>query len=218
MIDHNINRRGLMLVLSAPSGTGKTTLSKLLQKHDKHINISISTTTREKRENELNEIDYTFVTEKKFKKMIDENKFLEYAEIFDNYYGTPREQVENLLSNGEDVLFDIDWKGHRQLTAIAREDVSSIFILPPSKDELLKRLKARNQDSIEVLRKRMDQLNLEINHWHEYDYVIINKNINDTLQKIICILKAERLKKARRIGLSGFISNFMQQTLNEDIK
>lgn len=208
-------RRGLMVIISAPSGTGKTTLSKLIMKHDKHIHMSISVTTREKRPNEVENVDYIFVTREKFKKMLDNNEFLEYAEVFGNFYGTLRSQVESFIENGEDVLFDIDWQGHRQLTAKARDDVASVFILPPSKDELLKRLMMRGQDSPDVMKTRMEELNLELNHWHEYDYVIINRDVNETLEKLLAILHSERLKKSRRLGLPQFVMQLMQETLNE---
>ena len=171
-------------------------------------------TTRGKREGEVDGEDYNFVTKEEFLSMVEAGKFLEYAEVFGNYYGTPKDAVESFLSNGEDVLFEIEWKGHRQVTAMARDDVASVFILPPSMDELIRRLRVRNKDSEEVVRHRMEEANLDISHWHEYDYTIINKNIDETLDKLLWILRAERLKKNRRLGLSAFVGQLMHQTLD----
>lgn len=207
----DIKRRGLMYVISAPSGTGKTTLANLLLEADKHIHISISVTTREKRPNEVDGRDYYFVDEETFRKMIEAGQMLEYAEIFGHLYGIPRLEVEKYLKNGEDLLFAIDWQGHRKLIATARDDVTSVFILPPSKQELLERLKSRNQDDQVNIINRMENSNLEISHWHEYDYVIINRTKRSTLKKLLSILRAERLKKTRRIGLPNFIGNLITQ-------
>lgn len=200
-----------MYVISAPSGTGKTTLANLLLEADKHIHISISVTTREKRPNEVDGRDYYFVDEETFRKMIEAGQMLEYAEIFGHLYGIPRLEVEKYLKNGEDLLFAIDWQGHRKLIATARDDVTSVFILPPSKQELLERLKSRNQDDQVNIINRMENSNLEISHWHEYDYVIINRTKRSTLKKLLSILRAERLKKTRRIGLPNFIGNLITQ-------
>ncbi len=209
-----ITRRGLMLILSAPSGVGKTTLAKLLLKNDKHVHSSVSITTRAKRPGEKDGIDYYYTDVGTFKQMIDEGEFLEYAEVFGNFYGTPRFAVERHLVEGEDVVFDIDWQGHRQLTSIARQDVASIFILPPSKGELIRRLKCRNHDGVDALAERISQIDTEISHWHEYDYTVINRDLDDSFEKILAILRAERLKKARRLGLKKFIGDIMQ----EDVK
>lgn len=207
-----IKRRGLMLILSSPSGAGKTTLSNLVLQIDDHISQSVSYTTRNKRENEVDGEDYYFTDKATFQKMIDNNEFLEYATVFGELYGTPRKQVEDMLDVGEDVLFDIDWQGNRQLTALARDDVVSIFILPPSKHELHQRLLMRNQDSQETIQLRMMKANDEIQHWHEYDYTIINHDLDESLKKILAILRAERLKKRRRLG----VVNFVKQLLTEE--
>ena len=200
-----------MFILSAPSGAGKTTLSKLLKKHDNHITTSISFTTRSKRPEEEDSKDYHFVSVEKFKELIKQDAFLEYAEIFGNFYGTPRESVAKMLAAGEDVLFDIDWQGHRMLAATAREDVTSVFILPPSKEELFRRLRARHQNEEELAKFRQERANDEIRHWNEYDYIIINKDLEESLDKLLSILRAERLRKARRIGLPLFIGNLIKQ-------
>ena len=212
--DINIKRRGLMFILSAPSGTGKTTLAKMLLNEDDHISLSTSCTTREKRQAEIEGKDYYFVDKEKFKLMVENNEFLEYAKIFDQFYGTPKKPVEDKLKNGEDVLFDIDWQGHRQLIATARTDVTSIFLLPPSKQELLFRLKARNQDNDAIIKHRMSRANEEIMHWYEYDYVIINKDLEHSLQKLLAILRAERLRKARRLGLPDFIGTLLKESFD----
>ena len=202
-----------MLVLSAPSGTGKTTLSKLLIKKDDHLKLSTSVTTRPMREGEVDGKDYHFVTEKKFKKMAMADEFIEYAEIFGNFYGTPRGEVEKALSAGEDIVFDIDWQGHKRLLATAREDVVGVFILPPSKEELYKRLESRHEKDNDMAKFRHRKADDEISHWHEYDYIIINKNLNHSLKKLQSILRAERLRKARRTGLISFVENLMKQDI-----
>ena len=202
-----------MLVLSAPSGTGKTTLAKKILEQDEHINLSISATTRTKRANEIDKIHYFFTNKEKFKQDINDDKFLEYAEIYHEFYGTPKQDVLQKLEEGIDVLFDIDWQGHRQLCATAREDVTSVFILPPSKEELFKRLCQRNQDPKNVIEHRMSRANEEISYWHHYDYVIINRDIEQSTAKLLAILKAERLKKKRRIGLNNFIGHLITEKI-----
>ena len=198
-----------MLILSAPSGTGKTTLANKILERDRHITLSTSYTTRSKRPGEINGVDYHFQSRQSFEKQIKNKGFLEYAKIFGEFYGTPKHKVLHKLDNGEDVLFDINWQGHKQLVSIARFDVASIFLLPPSKQELLKRLQLRQQDNPNVIEQRMCRLDEEINHWHEYDYIIINKDINQSVNKLISILKSERLKKERRIGLNNFVQTLM---------
>jgi guanylate kinase len=207
----NITRRGLMFVLSAPSGTGKTTLAKSIIENDQHISLSISCTTRQKRPGEIDGKHYYFKTSEEFQKQIDDDEFLEYAEIFGEFYGTPKKQVLDKLTKGEDVLFDIDWQGHRQLSAIARADVASIFLLPPSKAELLERLTLRNQDKPEVISQRMERSDEEISHWYEYDYIIINRDIQHSVDKLISILKTERLRKERRVGLNEFVGTLIHE-------
>lgn len=205
MIEKELERRGFMFVLSSPSGAGKTTLSKLLMQNDDNLVMSISSTTRNMRSGEEHGKDYYFIDEPEFEEKIDQKFFFEWAEVFGNFYGTPRKKVEQSLHDGKDVLFDIDWQGTRRLTAKARDDIVSVFILPPSMEELKRRLTSRAQDSEGVITRRMSRAADEISHWDEYDYVIINDNIDASLQKILYILKAERLKRTRQHGLSGFI-------------
>ena len=208
----NIKRRGLILILSAPSGTGKTTIANKIIKNDNHIDLSVSCTTRSKREGEINGTNYYFYSKEKFISQINNNKFLEYATIFNDFYGTPKQKVLEKLENGIDVLFDIDWQGHRQLLSTSRADVTSIFLLPPSKKELLRRLNFRNLDNQEEIKKRIGVVDEEISHWYEYDYVIINKDIYQSIEKIMSILRSERLKKERRIGINNFVSKLIHES------
>jgi guanylate kinase len=202
-----MNRRGLMLILSSPSGAGKTTLSRKLLEREKEngLVMSVSVTTRKPRPGETDGKDYFFVSHEKFLNMVAADEFLEHAQVFENHYGTPAAFVMEHLGKGNDVLFDIDWQGTRLITARAREDVVSIFILPPSMAELERRLKSRAQDSDEVVKKRMSKAESEISHWSEYDYVLINNDLDETLEKIDTILKAERMKRARQTYLTSFI-------------
>jgi guanylate kinase len=204
-----MQRRGLMLILSSPSGAGKTTLSrKLLEcEKDNALVMSVSVTTRKPRPGEQDGKDYFFVSHEKFLNMIAGDEFLEHAQVFENHYGTPRAFVENHIKKGTDVLFDIDWQGTRQLCEKARADVASVFILPPSMAELERRLKARAQDSDEVVKKRMAKAQSEISHWQEYDYVLVNQDLDSTLEQIDIILKAERLKRTRQVGLGDFVKS-----------
>lgn len=206
MINKNRNK-GLMLVLSSPSGAGKTSICKSLLKLDKNIKLSISVTTRPKRSEEKNGEDYLFVDNKKFSHMLKKNYFLEQASVFGHNYGTPKKMVEDKLFKGEDLLFDIDWQGAQQLRSKMREDVVSVFILPPNKKELEKRLKERGQDSPEVVLERMSSASKEITHWAEYDYVLVNTKLEESVLKVYNILKAERLKRIRQIGLAEFVRN-----------
>ncbi len=201
----SIVRRGLMLVLSSPSGAGKTTLSRLLLEHDGGIELSISATTRPKRPGERDGVDYHFIDSARFRGMVDREELLEWAQVFDNYYGTPRAPVEASLSAGRDMLFDIDWQGTQQLVERAREDLVSVFILPPSTQELERRLVTRAQDSAEIVARRMSKAADEMSHWAEYDYVIVNREITSSLVELRAILQAERLKRHRQIGLSDFV-------------
>lgn len=212
MIDVPISRRGLMFVLSSPSGAGKTTLSRELLARESGISMSISVTTRPKRPGEIHGKDYYFIHRPEFDALVDNNDLLEHAEVFGNCYGTPRKYVEEHLQSGEDVLFDIDWQGTKQLRATAPDDLVSVFILPPSIQELERRLFSRAQDSAEVVEKRMAKAISEISHWTEYDYVIVNQDIDAALTKITSILHAERLKRARQEGLSGFIGTLSHET------
>ena len=196
--------KGLMLVLSSPSGAGKSSICKALLTLDNNLTLSVSTTTREKRPNEKEGNDYYFVTEKKFIKLLKEKYFLEHAKVFGNYYGTEKLLVKQTISKGKDILFDIDWQGAQQLRAEMGEDVVSVFILPPSKDELEKRLRNRGQDSISIVKKRMSEASSEITHWAEYDYVVINYDLDKSVTSVLDILKAERMKRIRQIGLAEF--------------
>jgi guanylate kinase len=202
----DIKRRGLMLVLSSPSGAGKTTLSRLLLDSDANIELSVSATTRARRAGEVEGRDYFFVTPDEFEDWVRKDAFLEHAVVFDNRYGTPKGPVEDALVSGQDVLFDIDWQGTQQLKERAREDLVSIFILPPSHDELERRLKERAQDSDEVVAKRMSKAADEISHWPEYDYVVVNRDIGAALALIAAILAAERARRSRLIGVGEFVA------------
>ena len=200
-----IQRRGLMLVLSSPSGAGKTTLSRQLLENDSKIQLSISCTTRDKRPGEKDGVDYKFIETATFRGMIDRGEFLEHARVFDHYYGTPRPAVEAALDGGRDMLFDIDWQGTQQLKEKGREDLVTVFILPPSTRDLERRLISRAQDSHEVVARRMAKAADEMSHWAEYDYAIINKDIATSLSQLKSILTAERLKRERQSGLAGFV-------------
>lgn len=200
-----IQRRGLLLVMSSPSGAGKTTLSRKLLAADAQITMSVSVTTRSPRPGEVEAQDYFFITKERFAQMRDRNELLEWAEVFGNFYGTPRKPVEEALARGRDVLFDIDWQGTQQLAQAMEEDLVRLFILPPSADELQNRLIARAQDSASVVAKRMAEASREISHWPEYDYVIVNDSIEDSHRQIVAILTAERLRRRRRTGLTEFV-------------
>ena len=200
-----IQRRGLMLVLSSPSGAGKTTLSRQLLGNDSQIQLSVSCTTREKRPGEKEGVDYRFVDTATFRGMIERGDFLEHARVFDHYYGTPRAPVESALDTGRDVLFDIDWQGTQQLKEKGREDLVTVFILPPSTRDLERRLITRAQDSPDIVAKRMAKAADEMSHWAEYDYTIINRDIATSLTELKSILTAERLKRERQYGLAAFV-------------
>jgi guanylate kinase len=200
-----IQRRGLMLVLSSPSGAGKTTLSRQLLDNDKQIQLSVSCTTRQKRPSERDGVDYRFVDTATFRGMIERKQFLEYAEVFGNYYGTPRGPVDDALNAGKDRLFDIDWEGTQQLRDKGRADLVTVFILPPSTRDLEKRLLTRAQDTKEIVAQRMARAADEMSHWAEYDYVVVNSDIGTSLTNLKAILTAERLKRERQVGMSGFV-------------
>lgn len=198
-------RRGLMLVLSSPSGAGKTTLSRRLLAQDDRITMSVSVTTRPPRPGEVNGKDYFFVSVETFHRMRDEGELLEHATVFGNLYGTPRKAVEEALSAGRDVLFDIDWQGTQQLDQSAQQDLVKVFLLPPSAADLEKRLRTRAQDSDDVVHQRMSKASDEISHFTEYDYILINQDVDDSLAKLLSILQAERLKRRRLTGLADFV-------------
>ena len=200
-----IVRRGLMLVLSSPSGAGKTTLSRGLLASDDTVTMSVSMTTRSPRPGEVDGEDYIFVDPQQFGEMRNRGGLLEFAKVFDNYYGTPKAPVEAALSAGRDVLFDIDWQGTQQLQEAAADDLVRVFILPPTAAELERRLKSRAQDSAEVVSARMAQASDEISHYAEYEYIVVNHDAEESLGQIRAILTAERLKRARQTGLSDFV-------------
>ena len=201
----NITRRGLLLVMSSPSGAGKTTLSRNLLAADKNITMSVSVTTRSPRPGEVEGKDYSFITKDRFAQMRDRDELLEYAEVFGNFYGTPRKPVEEALGKGRDVLFDIDWQGTQQLAQAMEDDLVRLFILPPSAEELQNRLINRAQDSSSVVAKRMAEASREISHWPEYDYVIVNDDVEASHEQVMAILSAERLRRRRRVGLTDFV-------------
>jgi guanylate kinase len=203
--DLRVARRGLMLVLSSPSGAGKTTLSRLLLERDAAIDLSISVTTRPPRPGEVDGRDYHFIDRARFDAMVERGELLESAQVFGNRYGTPRGPVEAALAEGRDVLFDIDWQGTQQLREKGRADLVSVFVLPPSIPDLEQRLRARAQDSAEVIRSRMAKAADEMSHWAEYDYVVINREVADAFEDVRAILGAERLKRERQPGLSAFV-------------
>ena len=206
-----VERRGLMFVLSSPSGAGKTTLSRLLIDRVPGLTMSVSATTRPMRPGEVDGRDYWFVDPSRFESMVRADELLEWANVFDHRYGTPRAPVEAALSAGQDMLFDIDWQGTQQLREKAGEDVVSVFILPPSAADLEQRLHSRAQDTDEVIRGRMSRASHEMSHWAEYDYIVINHDIDSAFAEVQSVLKAERLKRKRRIGLTTFVRLLQRQ-------
>ena len=200
-----MNRRGLMLVLSSPSGAGKTTISRGLLEREVNLTMSVSVTTRPKRPGEVAGEDYNFVDPAEFNLMVNRQELLEYAQVFGNYYGTLRAPVEKTLAAGRDTLFDIDWQGTQQLAQSARDDLVSIFILPPSTAELERRLRSRAQDSDEVVAKRMARAADEMSHWAEYDYVLVNRDVDESVDAVSSILAAERLRRERQVELPDFV-------------
>jgi guanylate kinase len=200
-----IERRGLLLVLSSPSGAGKTSLSRALLESDPDIALSISVTTRKPRPGEVDGRDYWFVDEAKFKAMSETDQLLEWATVFGNFYGTPRAPIEKAIAEGRDVLFDIDWQGTQQLSERMANDLVRVFVLPPSAEALEKRLTQRAQDPPEVVAKRMAKASDEISHWAEYDYVIVNSDLAESSAGLRAILAAERLRRDRSTGLSSFV-------------
>ncbi len=209
-MDMEISRRGLMLVLSSPSGAGKTTISRLLLQRDSNLVMSVSVTTRPQRPGETPGVDYTFIDKPRFQAMIGSDDLLEYAEVFGNFYGTPRRPVEQGLAAGKDILFDIDWQGTQQLAQRARADLVSVFILPPTTEELERRLRGRAQDTPDVVNARMAKAADEMSHWAEYDYVVVNEDLVDCVTKVEGILHAERMKRHRQIGLVDFVKQLRE--------
>jgi guanylate kinase len=206
-----ISRRGLLFVMSSPSGAGKTTLSRRLLESDPAISMSISVTTRTPRPGEVDGKDYHFISKDQFEAMIAGGELLEWANVFGNLYGTPREPVETALDHGRDVLFDIDWQGTQQLSQAMPEDLVRLFILPPAPDALRQRLIKRAQDTSAVIAKRMAEAAREISHWPEYDYVVVNDEIERAHNQVVAILTAERLKRRRQLGLTEFVRQLTKE-------
>lgn len=206
-----IARRGLMLVLSSPSGAGKTTLSRMLLTVERNIELSISVTTRTRRPGEVSGRHYHFIDRKRFDQLKRNDELLEYAEVFGNFYGTLRKPVERALKQGRDMLFDIDWQGTQQLAERARDDLVSVFVLPPSIGELVRRLHTRAQDDKKEIRARMGKAGGEMSHWPEYDYVVINRDLDRAFNDVRAILAAERLKRERQTGLSAFVRRLQSE-------
>lgn len=204
-MDKTLQRRGLMFVLSSPSGAGKTTITRALLNNNPNLEISISATTRPRRPGEVDGQDYYFVDIPQFNAMVDNGEMLEHAKVFGNYYGTPKQPVEEALNRGNDIIFDIDWQGTQRLREIARDDLVTVFILPPNAKELERRLRSRAQDSEEAIRVRMDKAADEMTHYSEYDYVLINNNVDLAIAQAQNILDSERLKRHRLVGLSDFV-------------
>jgi guanylate kinase len=209
--DSTVGRRGMMLVLSSPSGAGKTTLSRMLLEVDPAVDLSVSVTTRRQRPGEVDGRHYHFIDRARFDEMIRNGELFEWAEVFGNGYGTPRVPVEAALADGRDVLFDIDWQGTQQLRERARHDLVSVFVLPPSVPELERRLRARAQDAHDVIATRMAKAADEMSHWAEYDYVIINRDLDEAFSDLRHILAAERLKRERQTGLSAIVRGLQSQ-------
>ena len=205
-----LQRRGLMFILSSPSGAGKTTIARRLLREDGAIRLSVSVTTRPIREGEVDGRDYHFVSQTEFERMVEADEFYEWATVFGHSYGTPKAQIRAGLKLGEDFLFDIDWQGTQQLFQKDQQDVVRVFILPPSLDELQRRLTGRGTDSAEVIEARMARARAEISHWDGYDYVVVNDDVEDCYGKVAQILAAERMKRARQTGLIGFVRKLMQ--------
>lgn len=208
--DTLLHRRGLMFILSSPSGAGKTTLSRMLLAADGEIKLSVSATTRPPRPGEVDGVHYHFVSDTDFDRMVDEDDFYEWAHVFGYRYGTPKGMIRAALKEGQDFLFDIDWQGTQQLYQKDQQDVVRVFILPPSIDELHRRLAGRATDSAEVINARMERARAEISHWDGYDYVIINDDVAECFDKVRAILEAERMKRARQTGLIPFVRGLMK--------
>ncbi|MEP0191826.1 MAG: guanylate kinase [Erythrobacter sp.] len=204
-----LKRRGLLFILSSPSGAGKTTLSRMLLKSDPSIKLSVSATTRPPRPGEEDGVHYQFVSDEKFDAMVADDDFYEWAQVFGHRYGTPKGAIRNALKDGEDFLFDIDWQGTQQLYQKDAQDVVSVFILPPSLDELRRRLEARAQDTSAVIDDRMERARAEISHWAEYDYVVINDDVDECFDRVCEVLDAERMRRTRQTGLIPFVRELM---------
>ncbi len=209
--DANIKRRGLMIVLSSPSGAGKSTIARALIERDKNLTMSVSATTRAPRPAEVDGKDYFFKDKATFDEMVQGGKMLEHAQVFDNCYGTPKEPVEAALAQGRDVMFDVDWQGTQQLADNAPKDLVRVFVLPPDMEELERRLHSRAQDSEEVVKKRMAEAASEMSHYQEYDYIVVNVDLEESISKVEAILVAERQKRERLVGLHDFIATICDE-------
>ena len=209
----SIRRRGLMLVLSSPSGAGKSTIARNLLENDKGLELSVSVTTRPRRGSEIDGVHYHFASQRDFERLRDTDALLEWAEVHGNFYGTPREAAETAMSEGRDMLFDIDWQGAVQMKEKMHADIVSIFILPPSMAELKQRLKRRAEDSDAVIETRLANARSEIEHWREYDYVVVNDDLNRAYSAVRAIVQAERLRRDRRPGLFDFVSGLLDEKL-----
>ena len=207
--DQTRRRRGLLIVLSSPSGAGKTTISRMLMESDGEVTMSVSATTRPKRPGETDDVDYHFVDDTEFDRMIQSGEFVEWAPVFGHRYGTPKNPVKDALRAGRDILFDIDWQGTQQLQAAMGEDLVTIFILPPSMKELERRLRERGTDSQQVIDERMSRAASEISHWPEYEYVLVNTDADRCIDQVRAIVAAERLKRQRQIGLVAFVRDLI---------
>ena len=210
MASNTLQRRGLMFILSSPSGAGKTTISRMLLDRDSEIQLSVSATTRPMRPGEVDGVHYHFVDQAKFDRMVEADEFYEWATVFGHSYGTPKAQIRAGLKEGRDYLFDIDWQGTQQLYQKDQQDVVRVFILPPSIDELRRRLTGRGTDAPEVIQARMDRARAEISHWDGYDYVVVNDDVEACYAQVVEILHAERMKRARQTGLIGFVRELMK--------
>lgn len=207
-----IKRRGLMFILSSPSGAGKTTITRSLLENDPQLMVSVSVTTRTPRPGEVDGKDYYFVSVEKFNQMVENNELLEHAKVFGNYYGTPLMQVEKALANSQDIIFDIDWQGTQQLKQKLVNDLVTVFILPPSKEELERRLRSRQQDDEKIIQERMKKASDEISHYSEYDYIIVNHDLSRSIKAAQSILEAERSKRRRITDLPSFVRSLMDES------
>lgn len=210
-IDNSIRRRGLMLVISSPSGAGKSTIARNLLENDPGLKLSVSVTTRERRGSEIDGVHYHFKSVRDFERLRDTDALLEWAEVHGNYYGTPREPAEVAMADGSDMLFDIDWQGAQQLNEKMRADIVSVFILPPSLKELKSRLMRRAEDSAKTIETRLENARVEIEHWTEYDYIVINDDLDRAFSEVRSIVEAERLRRDRRPGLFDFVTGLLDE-------
>lgn len=209
-----IRRRGLMLVLSSPSGAGKSTIARNLLENDKGFELSVSVTTRPRRSSEIDGVHYHFRTRRQFDHLRDNDELLEWAEVHGNFYATPREPAERAMNEGRDMLFDIDWQGAEQLREKMQGDIVSVFILPPSMAELKARLQRRAEDDAETIARRLANARKEIEHWRDYDYVVINRDLDRAYQQVLSIVAAERLRRDRSLGLFDYVTRLLDEKVD----